>query len=181
MTSIRVDGNFNRKSRPDGEAQGGITGRHVLYGMIAFFAVIFAVNGVFLYQALSTHTGVVANEPYRKGLEYNDRIEADVRQQALGWSVDLSVPERAGDVRAVMVDRARQPVAGLRLVGRIGRPSTGDHDRALEFKEASAGTYVAPLADLAEGAWIVELQASELKSDGESVVWRMRKRVWQKP
>ncbi len=179
MASIQVDGNRDRRGGPEG--QGGITGRHVLLGMIAFFGVVFAVNGVFLYQALSTHTGIVANEPYRKGLEYNQRIEADERQQALGWTVDLAVPDRAGEVRAVMVDSSKRPVTGLRLVGRVGRPSTSDRDHALEFKEASAGSYVAPVAALEEGAWIVELQASELKSDGETVVWRMRKRVWQKP
>ncbi|MBL8565721.1 MAG: FixH family protein [Hyphomicrobiaceae bacterium] len=179
MASIRVDG--NRNTRGGSESGGGITGRHVLLGLIAFFGVVFAVNGVFLYQALSTHTGVVANEPYRKGLEYNQRIEADARQQALGWTVDLTVPDHVGEVRAMMVDANKRPVTGLRLVGRVGRPSTGDLDRALEFKEASAGTYIAPVTVLEEGTWIVELQASELKSDGEAVVWRMRKRIWQKP
>ena len=46
------------------QGQGGLTGRHVLYTFIAFFGIIFAVNGVFLYSALKTNTGVVAIEPY---------------------------------------------------------------------------------------------------------------------
>ena len=57
-------------------AEGVITGRHVLIGMLVFFGVILGVNGMFLYSALSTYTGVVSDEPYRKGLNYNERIEA---------------------------------------------------------------------------------------------------------
>lgn len=158
-----------------------ITGRHVLLGLIAFFGIVFAVNGVFLYQALSTHTGVVSNEPYRKGLEYNRTIEADERQTELGWTADLSVPVKAGDVRLALVDSKGGPVAGLGLTGRVGRPSTDREDQKLAFSESSAGTYVAPLLALGEGTWIVEVQATKLKSDGEDIVWRMRKRIWQKP
>ncbi len=59
------------------QVDGALTGRHVLLIFLAFFGSIFAVNGWFLYSALSTHTGVVAVEPYRKGLAYNERIARD--------------------------------------------------------------------------------------------------------
>lgn len=161
--------------------QQGITGRHVLLAMVAFFGVVFAVNGVFLYSALSTHTGVVANEPYRKGLAYNDRIEADIKQHALGWQGDVAVPEKAGDVSVKLSDREGRPLTGLALNGRISRPSTSDLDRALTFKDAGNGIYVAAVEALQEGSWVIDLQAAEMKSSGEDVVWRMRKRLWQKP
>lgn len=161
--------------------QGGITGRHVLFAMIGFFAIVFAVNGVFLYSALSTHTGVVSNEPYRKGLAYNERIEADAVQQERNWYVDLTIPDAAGDVRLALADAQGRPVAGLGLSGRLGRPSTGDLDQQLAFKEAAAGTYVAPISALQSGTWVIDVQASELKTNGEEIVWRMRKRLWQKP
>src|SRR5688572_2876208 len=74
----------------------GLRGGHVLAAFLAFFGVIFAVNGVFLYMALSTHTGLVAQEPYRKGLHYNDRIAAAERQQALGWTSDLRLAPESG-------------------------------------------------------------------------------------
>ena len=61
--------------------RGTIQGWHVLVGMIVFFGIIFAVNGVFLVSALNTHTGIVSQQPYRKGLDYNARIAADARQE----------------------------------------------------------------------------------------------------
>ena len=163
------------------QQQGGITGRHVLLGLIAFFAIIFAVNGVFLYQALSTHTGVVSNEPYRKGLAYNERIAADQEQQTLGWHVDLTVPEKAGELRLALADPNGRPVPGLVINGRIGRPSTGDLDQTLALEEKTPGTCGTNIAALHEGTWVIDLQASEMKSAGETVVWRLRKRLWQKP
>ena len=59
-----------------------LNGRHVLIGLLLFFGTIFAVNGYFMFVALSTYTGVVADEPYRKGLAYNARIAADERTRA---------------------------------------------------------------------------------------------------
>ncbi len=62
-----------------------LTGRHVALTFAGFFGVVFAVNIYFVTVALSTHTGVVANEPYRKGLKYNERIAASEQQESLGW------------------------------------------------------------------------------------------------
>ncbi|MCB1521284.1 MAG: FixH family protein [Hyphomicrobiaceae bacterium] len=158
-----------------------ITGRHVLFGMIAFFAVIFAVNGWFLYSALSTYTGVVSNEPYRKGLAYNERIAADTLQHERGWTASLSL---AGENRGIVValaDQAGDAVVGLTLRGNVGRPSTNDSDVVLTFAEIAPGRYVAIMEPLAAGNWVADVEAASLTSSGEEIVWRMRQRVWVKP
>ena len=54
----------------------------MLWVFLGFFGVVFVVNGAMIYSAVSTHSGLVANEPYRKGLHYNERIDADERQAA---------------------------------------------------------------------------------------------------
>ncbi len=89
-----------------------LTGRHVLIGFISFFAVVFAANGVILYEALATRTGIVAEEPYIKGLKYNQRIDAEAQQAALGWTLDVAV---AGGWQAAVVevkDRSRRAGVG---------------------------------------------------------------------
>ncbi len=93
--------------------------------LIAFFGVIFAVNGYFLYSALSTHTGVVAIEPYRKGLAYNERIAADERQKALGWQRQTSLA-RDGRVSRRCRRCGKRRRRGLTIVG-DARPAV--HDR----------------------------------------------------
>jgi len=162
-------------------AEGKLTGRHVLIVMLGFFGLIFAVNGYFLYAALATHTGVVANEPYRKGLAYNDRIAAEARQNALGWRQGVTLAPDGKALVATFADRSGNAVTGLVLSGQIGRPSTGSHDVVLRFEETAPGRYTASFSALPRGGWLVDLQAAREASAGEDVVFRSRRRLWLKP
>jgi nitrogen fixation protein FixH len=78
--------------------KGPITGRHVLYAMLIFFGVIFVVNGVFIYLARSTFTGVSTEDAYHKGLAYNDVIRAAGSQHTLGWQAVDAGRRASGDV-----------------------------------------------------------------------------------
>lgn len=156
---------------------GTLTGWHVLFMLFAFFGVIFAVNGWFLYSALSTHTGVVAVEPYRKGLAYNDRIAAEDRQNALGWIEEVHAG-RDGRIVLDLRQQAGTPVHNLTVTGLIGRPATVEFDRKLTFAEKD-GVYVADAGALGEGNWMVE--ATVRAAPGQEPIYRMRKRLWLKP
>ena len=165
-----------------GRTEGGIQGWHVLAGMLAFFGVIFAVNGFFLFSALKTHTGIVSKQPYRKGLDYNDRIVAEARQQQLGWSQTLELNTADGTVDLKLADRHDMAISGLSIIGYIGRPSTEQHDVALILSEASApGTYRAKTGHLQAGNWLIQLEAQQQTAEGPETVYRMRKRLWLKP
>ena len=99
--------------------QQGLRGRHVLWVFLGFFATVFVVNGAMIYSAVSTYSGLVANEPYRKGLHYNERIAAAERQANLGWTDTLQVG-RDGQVRMLLSDadgRAGARHAGCRRAG----------------------------------------------------------------
>jgi nitrogen fixation protein FixH len=157
--------------------EGALTGRHVLAMFVGFFGVVFAVNGYMLYAALSTHAGIVANEPYRKGLAYNERIAAAERQAGLGWTgaVDVGID---GRVALAMARPDGTSLRGLLIEGNIGRPSTDRQDHALKFVEAD-GRYVAAAGTLAEGAWLLTIEAHE--TEGGAPVFRSRRRLWLKP
>lgn len=168
--------------REDPMAERVITGRQVLLGLIAFFGIIFGVNAVFLYSALSTHTGVVSNEPYRKGLHYNERIEADRQQNERGWQTDVAIEPTGDAVAITLLDRNGRPLTGLNVAARVGRPSTSELDIRLEMKETTPGHYGAKLAKLDAGNWLIDVEARELRSKGDdALVWRARKRLWLKP
>ena len=131
---------------------------------VGFFGIIFAVNGYFLYSALSTHTGVVANEPYRKGLAYNERIAADEQPERLGWRDDADARPRRPSSRSSCRTRTAAPVRGLHghrpwSAGR--RPSR--HDRELRLGEIAPGAYVGgdrPARRRAAGSRHVEVRTS---------------------
>ena len=77
----------------------GIEGRHVLLGFIAFFGVIFLVNGIFVYYALGTFGGGDTSDPYRKGLHYNDTLAEAARQADQGWKEELVYGAETGGSR----------------------------------------------------------------------------------
>lgn len=161
------------------KTDGGLTGRHVLLGLVGFFGVIFAVNGVFLYSALKTNTGIVANEPYRKGLAYNQRIAADERQKALGWQDESNITSD-GRVTVVVRGSDGKPVSGLKLEAALGRPSTTAGERKLKLAELDPGTYGAVSTAIEPGTWLFALEARRA-DNSEEPDYRARRRLWLKP
>jgi nitrogen fixation protein FixH len=157
----------------------GLTGRHVLRAFLAFFAAIFVMNGALIYAAVSTNSGLVANEPYRKGLHYNARIAADEHQARLGWSEKLDVAQD-GAMSLVLTDRAGQPVSGLRIETVLGRPATNRDDVRMALIEVAPGRYEAHTAPLGAGSWLAALEA-RAAADTEEPVYRLRRRLWFSP
>ena len=164
---------------PARQERQGLSGRNVLMAVIAFFGAVFFANGIFIYAALSTYSGVVANEPYRKGLQYNDRIAAGDRQAQLGWTAEAALDPAAG-LTFLLRKTDGTPVSGLRISGTLGRPSTVEFDRRLVLKEVEPGRYVGGVEDLSPGAWLVDLEAVWIGSGETEPVYRMRKRLWLK-
>jgi len=156
----------------------GLGGRDVLALMLAFFAAVIAVNGVLIYQALSTYTGLVANEPYRTGLAYNERIGAAERQARLGWSERLQFG-RDGRAVLALAERDGRPVQGLWVEGVLGRPASNRHDVKLVFTETAPGQYEAQAANVAAGTWLIALQAR--LREGAAPTYRLRRRLWLAP
>jgi nitrogen fixation protein FixH len=156
--------------------QHGLQGRHVLALFLAFFVLVFLVNGAMIYSAVSTHTGLVAREPYRKGLHYNERIAADERQARLGWT-DTVALSRDGRVVVALADADGRPVAGLRAEVLIGRPSTDRQDTRLALREVEPGRYEARTEPLAAGSWLLALEVRTDRAAADPV-YRARRRLW---
>jgi nitrogen fixation protein FixH len=166
-------------ARPAASKRQGLQGRQVLGIFLVFFGAVFAVNGAMIYSALSTLTGLVANEPYRKGLHYNERIAADERQARLGWigKVDLGSD---GRVAIALTDSAGLPISGLKIESLLGRPTTNRHDVRLILREVGPGRYEARTAPLPTGSWLISLEA---RTDArvDDPVYRTRRRLWLEP
>ncbi|MFV0295823.1 MAG: FixH family protein [Hyphomicrobiaceae bacterium] len=165
------------QGKPPADAPKGLAGKHVLIMLLAFFGVVFAVNGIFLTRALSTYSGVVSKQPYVRGLHYNERIAAASRQTALGWHEVISV-KMDGTVELTLIDSGSNPVTGLAFTGFIGRPSTNQLDRHLVLAEVKPGHYVGNVKPLHQGTWVVDLAGR--REGVTEPVWRTKRREWLK-
>ena len=174
MSSPVIDHNGGAGVKP-------ITGRHVFWGFVVFFGAIFAMNGVFAYYAISTHTGLDTTSAYRRGLDYNARQKAEQRQTRLGWTPTLTVAATDDRVSLQLKDRNGQPVPYLIVTALLGRPVTTEFDHKLVLKEVSPGVYEADFEKLQPGNWVISIKAEDQTKSNDKVVYRLRKRLWLKP
>jgi nitrogen fixation protein FixH len=154
----------------------GLRGRHVLLGLVAFFGVIFLVNGIFAYYAITTFGGGDTSNPYQKGLNYNDTVAEAARDAELGWQAQLTYVTSSGRLVFSLTDRDGHKVSGLHFNGIVGRPATDRDDLSTKFNEAESGDYAATVR-LAPGQWIVQLHSDELSRAG-GPVFRLKQRVF---
>ena len=163
----------------------GWTGWHVLATLVAFFGVIFTVNGIMAYIALSTFSGIETQNAYQTGRDYNDRLAAAAAQQALGWQVSFAedfAPSGEGAQASVtvrVVDADGAAVTGLGGELTFWRPVVRGKDVIVQLEEQGAGVYSA-IADLpARGHWEMRLlfQRDSLAGEGADPYY-LEKRVW---
>jgi len=154
-----------------------LTGHHVLVGLIAFFGVVIAVNGAFVYFALATWTGLDTDDAYSRGLAYNDVLAAAEQQHRLGWLVDFGIGN--GAPRSALIDfRVRdadgRALEGLTVDAKIRRPTNDGFDRNLALRETTPGTYRGEVALPKAGNWDIRVTARE----GDVVRYVVDERAW---
>jgi nitrogen fixation protein FixH len=156
----------------------GVTGRHVLSFMLAFFGVSIGVNGAFTWLAVSTFSGVETDAAYQKGLRYNDVLADAARQTELGWRVTTAYDQAEQQLVVDLVGRLGSPLGGQQVSAVIGRPASDRYDRHLQLTERGTGRHVAAIP-LEPGQWDVLVRVGEA-ADGSAVL-QTRTRLFVRP
>ena len=150
-------GNSSSTPRP-------LTGRRVLFYLVAFFGIVIGVNVVMMKLAIDTLPGTEVDSAYRASLAYKSEIAAAQDQNRRNWHVDAHVERRADGGATVRLD-ARDangtPLSGLKFSGRLERPTDKRDDRAVELAESGIGIYRGSATDVLPGQW-------DLVIEGES-------------
>ncbi len=152
-----------------------LTGKHVLFCLLAFFGVVFAVNAALIKAATSTFGGVETSSSYKAGLMFEREISRAGQQDELHWQVDGKITrDKAG--AAVLDISARDakgaPLAGVTAQARLAHPADERLDHTIALDRTNAGRFHGAVPVQA-GQWdlIVDLYR------GEARVFRSRSRV----
>jgi nitrogen fixation protein FixH len=130
------------------------------------FAVIITVNGIMMYFAFTSWTGLETKEHYVKGLAYDANVEGARKQADLGWTVKLSIDSEAVDDKKRKVsfetqflDDQGNPVAPLNARAFFVRPTSEGLDKELTAQLTAPGIVSGEVVlDLA-GQWDVRIHA----------------------
>lgn len=136
-----------------------LTGRRVLLYMMIFFGFMFAVNGTFLYFAITTHPGEDVKKSYLQGLQYNETLAARARQSELGWKAAIGFSPDQTEVLVQLQDASDMNLRGLDIVGELRHLSSRNGDQTLVFERGSDGLYTAPITVPAQGTWSIRIDA----------------------
>ena len=153
------------------ERQRGYWIPYIFFGM---FAVIIAVNGALVYWATSTWPGLSSSNHYEKGLAYNDVLEAERAQAALGWTAQAELGEVSGGKGALTVtlrDREGQPLYADQVVAHLIRPTVEGLDSETVMRPSGEGLYRAEASLPEPGVWDLVL---EVEQGGRELVSKQR-------
>ena len=128
---------------------------------VGFFAVVLIANGIMLFFALQSWTGIETEDAYEKGLAFNEQIADAETQARLGWRAELAV-EPAGPRRAKvtlhLLDAAGAPLDRAVVTAQFLRPTQEGHDLSLALPWQGEGRYGAETALPLAGLWDLEVE-----------------------
>ena len=132
------------------------TGKHMLGVMFLFFGTIISVNLTLAWFAETTWSGLVAKNGYVESIDYDAKQKVIDKQKKMGWKSQVKLS--SGHLVFLVKDKNGIALTGLKLSGKIGRPTTESQDQKLVFKEANNGEYIANVS-IDKGQWVVAITA----------------------
>jgi nitrogen fixation protein FixH len=133
----------------------------IIYFFFAFFAIVLAVNIFYIYISKKTWRGVVTDDPYHKGLNYNDTLKEVAKQKVLGWTVKINFKSggtKQGILMITVQDKNLLYMNDAKIYATFKRPAQEGLDFVLPVPFED-GIYKAQVNFPLEGQW-----------DGEVVV-----------
>jgi nitrogen fixation protein FixH len=152
-----------------------LTGRTVLLCLVAFFAVVAAVNVIMMTAAVTTFSGVETKNAYQAGVSFAREEAAAEAQESRHWRVNSSLRDEAGGLTRVELsaqDRAGQPLAGLEATVSMIHPNDRRLDRPVTMQAGAPGRFSGVVRP-SPGQWDLVI---ELSRDGERL-FRSKERI----
>lgn len=115
------------------------------------FAVVLAVNIVFVRTALRSNPGVVTEHAYEKGLAYNTVLDEVKTEKSLGWKASISYDD--GRLQLSLNNKEGQPMHGAQVKALVDRPLQEGFSKTIALPETGDALYAAPVEFPLPGQW----------------------------
>jgi nitrogen fixation protein FixH len=136
--------------------------------IVLFFLVVFSADAIMVTMGMNSWPGLVNKNPYQNGLKYNKVINAQNRQDKLGWNIKLHsenlVAGKEGKISVTITGRENIAVQKAQVEGILFRPVGEGSDLAFLLKEEKPGQYSAMITPPKQGNWDVKIRAIKTAS-----------------
>ncbi len=138
--------------------------------------LVVVVNGGLVFLSQSTWSGLVTEDYYDKGIEYNKNLEGARRQARLGWRVKATLVRGAdggAEIGALYRNRDGTPVENLSVRAYLIRPVSEGNDIETALGEKGQGRYSIAIKTPLPGQWDLRLVAIDKEGNVHQSVERV--------
>ena len=127
-------------------------------------------NMTMLYFSITSNDGLVEDNYYSKGLNYQKEIDREKLQQKLGWTALLNHTSNTYTVIARNINNTPLEHANISL--NFFRPSKSGFDQDIFLKEVNPGIYQADVDLKLKGNWNV---TTEIRKNNS--LWKKKEKI----
>lgn len=131
-------------------------GRFVFLCFLAFFGSIAAVDFYFVTTALKTHTGVITDRAYERGLDYNTTLKQAEEQKSLGFTDKISYADNI--LKWEIQDQNKTPLKGLMVNATLIREVQKGKDFTIDLRDNGNGIYQSEVNAPLKGQWLIVVE-----------------------
>ena len=144
--------------------------KKVFIALGVFFSLVVMANVALIYLAFSTFDGLVEDNYYKRGLNYQDEKDQGYRQNSLGWQVNL---KKVKNIYSVSInDKEGKAVRGANVNLTFFRPTMTGFDQNYKLKENKPGLYEQPVDLSLKGIWDIYIDVEKEKN-----TWKKKQRI----
>lgn len=131
--------------------------RFIPWLFVLGFALVVAVNGVMIWFAVGSFSGLYTSNPRDRGLRYNAVVAEQQSRDALGWRIDTNWRADNDRIEVSVFDAAGQPLTGARVFVEFVRPVEKRSPLGVAMAEIGSGRYASSVTLPARGNWELDI------------------------
>ena len=142
-----------------------------LWILAGFFGIIFIANGILVYLANTSWTGLTTEQAYEKGRAYNSELARVDAQNMLGWTAEFKSTTLASNgqqqvrLELIVTQKDNTPLTQAKARALLVRPTHEGYDREITLIETAPGHFTTNVDLPLPGLW--EIRAAITSSQGE--------------
>ena len=139
---------------------------------IAGFAVVIAVNGLMMWLAIDSFSGLYSDHARDHGVTYNRVIAEQKARDGLGWKVATSWQPESQRLGISLATADGSPLAGARVSVELVRPAEKHAPLDVDLTDLGNGRFGARIELPLRGSWDLDI-AVEAKGQHFAVTKRV--------
>jgi nitrogen fixation protein FixH len=124
---------------------------------VAGFALVIAVNGLMMWFAIGSFSGLYSSQPRARGIHYNEVMAEQRARDALGWKVETNWEPARHSLDLTALDAAGEPIDDAIVAVELVRPAEKRPPVGVTMKPRGNGHFTGTVALPARGNWDADI------------------------